>query len=132
MPSINKLWIPTIVAATVLFFVFLFYAWEHMFGFLTRMGKHKEEKSALEGFGEDDESLPHMEKSKKKHKKKRGKQLDQVKSISCCTSALLNELENIRFNYGKLIAFAIMQAISWCWCNTESVRTERNQTTHID
>ena len=32
MSSLNKLWIPTIAAVYALVFVFLLYAWEHLFG----------------------------------------------------------------------------------------------------
>lgn len=36
MPSYNAVWIPTIAVAYVLAFAFLLYAWEHMYGTVSR------------------------------------------------------------------------------------------------
>ena len=72
MPSLNKLWIPTIAAVYALVFIILLYAWEHLFGTVSSIIRSKARRkegthSEIQKEDKDDEhSLS------KKSKKNRG------------------------------------------------------------
>ena len=76
MPSLNSVWIPTISVAYVLAFSFLLYAWEHMYGTVTRfVGGNSKKGKAVDEDVQEEFDLESKKEKKKRHKRQ---QADQV------------------------------------------------------